>query len=422
MNLPKSANIKNVIFIVLLLGCLLVPAANHSAAQDREQSGETDLLAVDVEPDTVDVERVSRDGDIEQRIEAILHSANWYEDVAVRSSNGVVEISGVAQSDARREWAEQVAARTEDVVAVINSIEVEAGVNLAESWQLVAKSLENLSRSFWLRTPFLMIGSIVLLLTWGVARLTQYVASRVFKRWRLRSSLQDLLELFSSLTVWIVGCLIAAVVVFPGMTPSKALTFLGIGSVAIGFAFKDIFENLFAGVLILWRYPLDRGDLVQIGDTVGTVESITVRNTLLRRLEGELAVVPNGVIFKNEVNVLTNRSIRRAEVRCGVAYGEDVSKSKEVIERAVARCETVDNTQPVKVMATQFGASSIDFDIVWWCSASPMDRRESRNEVITVIKSALDDAGIEIPFPYRTLTFKGPVPVASDKGMHAEAS
>lgn len=400
--------------VLSVLSALPVTA---QTAVDRAVDG--DLPATAVEPDTVDVQGVAHDEAIEDRIESILNSTDWFNDLDVESSDGVVRLRGITEDDQHSEWAEQLAERTEDVVAVINSIEVKAGIDLAGSWGLVTRSLEKLARDFWVRAPFIIIGAVVLLATWGAARITQYISSQVFSRWRLRSSLQDLLELLASLTVWLAGFLLAAVVVFPGMTPAKALTFLGIGSVAIGFAFKDIFENLFAGVLILWRYPLDRGDLVQIGDTVGTVESITVRNTLLRRLGGELTVVPNGVLFKNEVNVLTNPSLRRTEVQCGVAYGEDVAQSRDVIERAVKQCTSVDQSRPVKVMAAAFGASSIDFDVVWWCSAMPMEQRESRNEVITAVKSALDQAGIEIPFPYRTLTFNEPVPVTTESDSRA---
>jgi small conductance mechanosensitive channel len=57
---------------------------------------------------------------------------------------------------------------------------------------------------------------------------------------------------------------------------------LGLGSIAIGFAFKDIFENFFAGILILWKYPFDRGDLIQSGDVVGCIEEITIRISMIR--------------------------------------------------------------------------------------------------------------------------------------------
>ncbi len=80
-------------------------------------------------------------------------------------------------------------------------------------------------------------------------------------------------------------------------------------------------------------------------------------------------------------------------------------------------CETPDRSRPFRVLAAEFASSSIDFDVIWWCSADPLEQRESRAEVISSIKSALDHAGIEIPFPYRTLTFKQPLAVTQDSSV-----
>lgn len=202
--------------------------------------------------------------------------------------------------------------------------------------------------------------------------------------------------------------LIAIVVAFPGMTPSKALTLLGLGSVAIGFAFKDIFENFFAGILILWRYPFDRGDFITCGDVTGKVEQITVRNTLIRRLDGEPAVVPNAVLFKNTVDVLTSQPQRRARIICGVAYDVDFDEARKVITAAVQACDSVQGIRTVEVFAQEFAESSINFEASWWTGSKPVDIRRSRDQVVAAIKRSLDEANIEIPFPYRTLTFKNP--------------
>lgn len=125
--------------------------------------------------------------------------------------------------------------------------------------------------------------------------------------------------------IWTLGILTATVIAFPEMTPAKALTVLGLGSVAIGFAFKDIFENFFAGMLILWKYPFDR---------------------------------------------------------------------------------SVEGVRTIEVFAEEFGSSSINFEVAWWTGSKPIDIRRSRDEVVAAIKRELDRANIEIPFPYRTLTYK----------------
>jgi small-conductance mechanosensitive channel len=177
----------------------------------------------------------------------------------------------------------------------------------------------------------------------------------------------------------------------------------------VGFAFKDIFENFFAGVLILWRFPFEDGDYIACQDFVGRVEDVTIRNTMLRRPTGELVVVPNAIIFKNPVDILTNRSVRRYTVTVGVAYAEDAGEARKVITEAVRRCETVSKDRDLEIFAAEFGDSSLDFEVTWWAGATPLQSRQSRDEVVLAVKRALDEAGIEIPFPYRTLTFKEPL-------------
>jgi len=71
----------------------------------------------------------------------------------------------------------------------------------------------------------------------------------------------------------------------------------------------------------------------------------------------------------------------------------------------------------VQIFAQAFGASSIDFEVTWWTGSSPLEIRRSRDEVVASVKRALDDAGIEIPFPYRTLTFKQPLHTVSDREL-----
>ncbi|MEO1551471.1 MAG: mechanosensitive ion channel family protein, partial [Pseudomonadota bacterium] len=112
------------------------------------------------------------------------------------------------------------------------------------------------------------------------------------------------------------------------------------------------------------------------------------------------------------VTVRTSKELRRATIIVGVAYGENVDEARGVIEDAVRAVDSVRNdVRDVQVLAKAFGASSIDFEVAWWTGSRPLDIRVSRDQVVAAIKAALDDAGIEIPFPYRTLTVNGPIPV-----------
>lgn len=289
--------------------------------------------------------------------------------------------------------------------------------------ETVETSLLEIWDSFLGHLPLLFAGFLTLLFVGLLARATRGLLRRAMRKTKLRRSLRELLARLLYLGLWGLGLLFAAMVVFPGLSPTKALGGLGLASVAIGFAFKDIFENFFAGLLILWRYPFDQGDFIQVGEITGKIEEITVRNSLIRRTTGELIVVPNSKLFTEPVDVLTNGESRRTEIVCGVAYDVDVERAIETIRTALETCETVSSEKDRFVIARGFGASSVDIDVIWWTGAKPIEVRRSRSEVVTSVKSALDEAGIEIPFPYRTLTFKGPGPALreGEDGSEREA-
>ena len=364
------------------------------------------------EIDSIPVDQQVPDDEIRKRIASLLEKTGVAIRAQIEVSDGVVVLSGPAKSIEGSERAAAIAKAVEGVVTVQNNLEVEGGVDLGESAEVVRRSLSSLWNDFLSRLPLFIAAVVVLLLTWAAAMLARWLARRTLEnRRRIRSSFKDLVVQLLSIAVWIIGLLTAAVIVFPGMTPAKVLTVLGLSSVAIGFAFKDIFENFFAGILILWRYPLDKGDFISVEGKTGKVEDITVRNTMLRQADGQLLVLPNSLLFKNPVDVITSRSTRRQTVICGVAYGEDVDRSREVIREAVDSCKSVSGAGDVQIFAREFADSSINFEITWWTGSTLLEERESRDEVVAAVKRALDNAGIEIPFPYRTLTFKEPLPL-----------
>ncbi|EMB13786.1 mechanosensitive ion channel family protein [Rhodopirellula europaea] len=395
-------------FFVAITLCIADGSIRVSAQETAESESVEDANAP---AETVAVQNISDDEAIRDRLTKIFESAKeagWLSDAEVELQSGIVTIRGQADTEEHRQWAENVARKTEDVVAVINEMSINSAVDLASTREVVTKSLDSLWTDFLVRSPLLVAALFVVLLTTLLSKLASWVIHRLLDNRGMRTSLKDLVNQLSSIAIWIVGLLIATVVAFPGMTPSKALTVLGLGSVAIGFAFKDIFENFFAGILILWRYPFDRGDFITCGDLTGEVKQITIRNTLIRKLDGELAVVPNASLFKNNVDVLTSQPQRRVRIICGIAYDEDVDQSRDVIKHAVQSCETVQGKRTVEVFAKEFANSSVNFEVAWWAGSKPLDIRRSRDEVVAAIKRDLDAAGIEIPFPYRTLTFKNP--------------
>ena len=268
--------------------------------------------------------------------------------------------------------------------------------------------LQGYAEGFWTILPNLVFALVFLLFVWLVAGVAKAVVRRVTRG--LRSSLQELALLLMKVFIWTLGLLIAATIAFPSLTIGNIFAAAGIGGLAIAFAARDALENFFAGVNLLVRKTFDTGDYVECEGIDGQVEHISIRETQIRQTDGQLVVAPNKTFFQNPLTIRTNRDVRRTTIICGIAYSEDVGRSRKIIAEAVAGCDTVlSDDYPVQIFAQEFGASSVNFEVTWWTRPKPLDIRQSRDQVVEAVKGALDDAGIEIPFPYRTLTFKEPL-------------
>ena len=272
--------------------------------------------------------------------------------------------------------------------------------------------LQDMGEGFVESLPSLAIAIFIVFLTWIVARFGARISDMIVGRTELRASLKTLIDTLVKLGIWLAGLFIAAIVVMPGLTAASLLAGLGIGAVAIGFAFQDIFENFLAGVLIMLREKMRIGDVIECEGISGKVEHITLRETHVRKLSGELTVVPNSILFKNPVEILTDDSQRRHEVVVGVSYDTQLDRAAEVIRQAVEDVEDVLASKGIDIFAQEFNSSSVDFLVRWWAGSTPRDGWESKDKVVRAVKAALDEAGIEIPFPYVTHTFKETVPVS----------
>lgn len=270
---------------------------------------------------------------------------------------------------------------------------------------ILIERVQDMIAGFVRTLPQLALALVVLLATWGIAHVVRSVVRRLVERAGVRPSLVALFSTLAGIVVWIFGILVALAVLLPGVTAGSLLTIVGFGSVAIGFAFKDIFENFLAGVLIMMRKKMRIGDLIECEQVEGRVEQITLRETYLRRLDSQLTIVPNSYLFKNPVRIVTDADLRRHEIIVGVAYGTDLDRAAEVLQEAVRGLKLVNHARGVDVFAREFAESSIDFTVRWWSGSTQVEMHRSRDEVVRAIKRALDAAEIVIPFPQRTLHF-----------------
>jgi small conductance mechanosensitive channel len=271
--------------------------------------------------------------------------------------------------------------------------------------QQIQSSLLNLLGSTIEVLPGLIGGVIIVLLTRYSADGVEQVTAKIGERTIRSQSLQLLLAKMSYVATWVVGVLAASVIAFPGLRLGDIIAALGLGSVAVGFAFQDIFKNFLAGVLLLVQEPFRINDQVIIEDYEGTVEKIDIRTTQIRTYQGERVLLPNATVFTSAVQVRTAYGQRRTDLGVGVDYNTPLSEAAELLEQTITQVEGVLSQPSPEIDLVSFGDSSIDFVVRYWTLPQQQRVRQVQTRSIMAIKKAFDHADINIPYPIRTLYF-----------------
>ncbi|MEO1580261.1 MAG: mechanosensitive ion channel domain-containing protein [Pseudomonadota bacterium] len=260
------------------------------------------------------------------------------------------------------------------------------------------------------RLSLLMVLKGVLLagfFLWIASALSGFIKTRLQKSDRLTPSVQTLMAQGAR-----IGLLFAAVMLAMnaiGIDLTALAVFSGAIGVGIGFGLQSIFSNLMAGIILLLEKSVKVGDFIEFDNGLrGKVREINVRATLVTTNDNVDILVPNEEFIRTRVTNWTLREgYRRVRIPFGVAYGTDkelVKKAALEAAEAVPHRLTGPHAKEPEVWLMNFGASSLDFELVIWLRPESV-KRPSR--VIADYNWALEDAltkyGIEIPFPQRDL-------------------
>lgn len=266
--------------------------------------------------------------------------------------------------------------------------------------------------------PKLVVAGLLFTLVWWASRAVGQAVAGLLARARQPQSVGLVLGRLARWSLLVLGGLVSLTVVVPSLNASAVVGALGVGGVAIGFAFKDIFQNLLAGLLLLMTRPFQIGDYVVAGSHEGRVEDIQVRATLLRAPDGRQVVVPNSDLYTNRVIVNTPQTSRRGVVNVGIGYDDDIEQAKRVITAAVKSLPQVLDEPAPSVITTGLGDSSVQLAVRFWVAPSAQggDLFGATDAVVIATKQALGKAGIDIPFPIQTLLLPRSGQEGDDKG------
>lgn len=252
--------------------------------------------------------------------------------------------------------------------------------------------------------PNLAIAGVVLVIFWLLSRLLTMLVRRAARR-RDRPSLGDVGGSLVGWAVMIVGVMLAVTVVLPSVSPGDLIAGLGVSSVAIGFAFKDILQNMLAGILILLRQPFRVGDQIVSGGHEGTVERIETRATLLKTYDGRRVVIPNADIYTESVVVNTAFDTRRSEYDIGIGCNDDWDEARRIMSETCAQVDGVLSDPAPETIPVELGDFANVVRLRWWTKSDRSTQIHVKGDVLQAVYKALDKAGIDMPYPTQVHLF-----------------
>lgn len=182
-----------------------------------------------------------------------------------------------------------------------------------------------------------------------------------------------------------------------GINTTSFLTVLGAASLAIGLALKDSLGNLASGVMLILFRPFKVEDVVTVGGETGTVEEITIFNTILNTADNQRKIIPNTVIASDTITNITAYPTRRIDLVVGIGYDDDIRRAKETLESILAEDERILDDPAPSVAVSELGASSVDLVVRPWVETS--EYWSVRFDLIERIKLTFDERNISFPYP-----------------------
>ena len=262
------------------------------------------------------------------------------------------------------------------------------------------KSVTDMGNDFAARLPYIVVAVVVFALFYIVGKAVRGVMRKVAENRKQHLNLGLVMGRLTQGLIVFIGLLVALVIALPSFKPAQLIQLLGISSVAIGFAFKDILQNFLAGILLLLTEPFRIGDQIKVGDFEGTVEDIQTRATFIKTYDNRRIVIPNGELFNQSVIVNTAFAHRRFQYDIGIGYGDDIEKAKSLILQ-VLRDDPKTLSEPAPdVLTYELAGSSVNLRARWWLAPPRRaDDMEARDNVLTKVKQVLTENGIDMPFP-----------------------
>ena len=249
---------------------------------------------------------------------------------------------------------------------------------------------------------------VALIIGWFLANFINHLIKKALHKGLKDLALANFLSSLVNVALKIILFIIVASIL--GINTTSFAAILGAAGLAIGLALQGSLSNFAGGILILVLKPFQIGGFIEAKGMTGTVKSIQIFYTLLNTTDNKLIIIPNGELSNSPITNYSREPIRRVDITIGISYGDDIRTAKEIMSKTATAHPLVLKEGEEKapsnptIIVTSLGDSSVNIAVRSW--AKTLDYWTVHNDLIEELKYKMDEAGIEIPFPQRTVWMK----------------
>ena len=249
---------------------------------------------------------------------------------------------------------------------------------------------------------------ILIILLWLAILVSQFIDQQIRKSADITPSVKVLISKLVKITLIIIAVVVAISSV--GIDLTAFAVFSGAVGIGIGLGLQKSIANLFSGVLLLMDKSIKPGDLITVGDTYGTVESLNARYASVKRMNGTEHLIPNETLISQEViNWTHTDKLIRPSIIIGVHYQSDVRKAMELCVQSAAEAQRVLDTPEPECLLIGFGDNSVDLKLRFWINDPENGLLSVKSEILLSIWDKFHEYDIEIPYPQRDLHIRSSV-------------
>ncbi|MGH1417883.1 MAG: mechanosensitive ion channel domain-containing protein [Hyphomicrobiaceae bacterium] len=360
-------------------------------------------------PEKIDVEPTAADSAIDERLTRIIRATKWFDASDIMVRDGVVFLDGQTGKTRHKEWAGDLARRTQDVVAVVNRVEVVP----TPKWDFTPalQEITLIWRSVIQAVPLLVFALIVLPLAWMASRLIARLSLYWLEHRVASPLLASVLARVISIPFFLLGLYIVLQV--SGLT-RLALTLVGgtgVAGIIFGFAFRDIAENFLASLLLSMRRPFQADDFIEVAGHQGLVREMNTRSTVLMTRNGNHVQVPNATIFKSTIVNMTANPNSRAEFLVGIGYENSIREAQDIIGDVMRGHSAVLKKPEPLILVDELGSSSVNLRAYFWFDFTSHSEHKLKSVLLRQTLRKLEAAGITAPDDAREIIFPEGVPL-----------